>query len=129
MYLKPILGKGVYFELQDQVNNGDLTPANQALILKIAPCLSWYAVYQALPFHRNAIVNKGVTQDNSDNSTNPSFEEFANTQAYVRNTADFYKRELLEYLCECRKEYPLWTPFKGCGCGDLPANFGFFFPK
>lgn len=147
MYIERILGTPLTNELKDQIKEAskegatgdEITPKNQALILKIAPALSFYAVYQGLPFHWASIVNKGITLRNSENSDAVSVNDIAQLRRWIKDDAEELGRDLIEYLCSCKNNYPLWQPGRGCGCGDSwnngegsnvsPFDAGIFIPK
>jgi hypothetical protein len=143
MYIKPFLGSALYNELQTQIKAAQVVPtpdpypiseANQALLEMIAPPLSFYAVYQGLPFHWAAIVNKGVTLRNSENSDAVGINDIAQLRRWIKDDAQELMNQLTGYLCGCDK-YPLWVPGThcgGCGCGDSTAaanDFGIFIPR
>lgn len=125
IYLEPILGKQLIKELQEQIKEASvvpapdpnpITPTNQALLLQIAPALSFYAVYQGLPFHWAAVVNKGVTIRESENSKGVGINDVAQLRRWLRDDALVWARKLNDYLCECGANYPLWAPAKEWGC-------------
>ena len=103
----------------------------------IAPALSYYAVYQGLPFHWAAIVNKGVTIRESENSKGVDIKDIAQLRRWLKDDAEELLRQLVEYLCECAANYPLWQPGNycgGCGCdgnkgGSVPFDAGIFIPR
>ena len=131
LYIEPILGQPLTNELQAQVKAASqpnaptdaITPANQALIVMLAPALSFYAVYQGLPFHWASIVNKGVTLRESENSKAADSKDIAQLRRWVKDDAETFSRDLVAYLCRCRDKYPSWQPKPGCGCpGDGTAG-------
>lgn len=123
LYIERILGKPLTEELKTQIRAAsqkdatgeEITPENQALILKIAPALSFYAVYQGLPFHWASIVNKGVTLRNSENSDAVTVNDIAQLRAWIKNDAETLANDLINHLKDCREAYPLWNPGNGCG--------------
>lgn len=134
--IEPILGRALLQEIQDQVKADTLTPENSALVLKIAPALTFYSIYQGLPFHWAAIQNKGITLRESENSKALSMDDLAQQRRFILDDAQAFGRILIDYLCECREDYPLWRPGTGCGCpGEgngselLGSNSGFYFKK
>ena len=139
MYIERILGKPLTDVLKGQIKAGSLTPANQALILMLAPALSFYAVYQGIPFHWAAIVNKGITIRESENSKAVDINDVAQLRRWLKDDAEMLSRDLVAYLCRCRDKYPLWQPDKGCGCGcpgedndgstQTQFDTGIFIPK
>ena len=144
MYIERILGRPMLEELQYQINEAaktpdanpyPLSPENQALILEIAPALSFYAVYQGIPFHWAAIVNKGITVRESENSKGVGIQDIAQLRRWLKDDAEYWAKRLVEYLCGCKAKYPNWKPAAGynCGCdGDaqpVPLDAGIFIPK
>lgn len=136
IYILPIIGEPLMHELKEQVKNNNLTEDNSNLIAKIAPSLSFYTVYQGLPFHWASIVNKGLTVRESENSKGVDIKDVAQLRAWVLKDAEILRDNLIRFLCECQLRYPLWRPRHKC-CDDIikegstekDYNFGFYFPK
>ena len=145
MYIEKLLGKALTEELQGQIKAAQDNPSaqpypisdnNKALLLMIAPALSFYAVYQGLPFHWAAIVNKGLTVRESENSKGVEIKDVAQLRRWLRDDAEELLNQLIEYLCNCGGIYPLWKAggyCKGCGCeGEAkvtPYDSGIFIPN
>jgi len=139
MYIEKILGDPLTEELKAQIKEASATPvpvinpispANQALILKLAPALSFYAVYQGIPFHWASIVNKGITVRNSENSSAVTVSDIAQLRRWLRDDAEELARDLRDYLTECADNYPLWNPPTMHGADQsVPFDFGIYIPK
>lgn len=152
MYLEKILGPRLLTELQDQIKLATadpappvnpITPDNRALIVQIAPALSFYAVYQGLPFQWAKIQNKGITALESENSKALDYTDIAKLQRKTLEDAENLAHRLIEYLCGCSAKYPTWAPANGYGCKDRgldncngeaarygkPYDSGIYFPK
>jgi hypothetical protein len=142
MYIERILGRPLVEELKDQIKAASVTPApdpnpisadNQALIVMLAPALSFYAVYQGIPFHWAAIVNKGITVRESENSKAVDIKDIAQLRRWLKDDAEELARDLRNYLTGCFGKYPLWAPTDGQGCEgkkeSVPYDFGIFIPK
>lgn len=114
LHIEPVLGEPLMSELKEQIKNNSLTAENSDLILKVAPALSFYAVYQALPFHWATIVNKGITIRESENSKGIDIKDLAQLRQWIKNDADILKGQLVDFLYRCRTSYPLWRPQGGC---------------
>lgn len=108
MYIEPILGELLYSELQDQIANNDLTEENSALIIKIAPCLGYYAMSESIPFNYIRFTNKGLTSLNSENSTTPAMKDVLILKENASNIAESFKVELVSFLEKCKDKYPSW---------------------
>lgn len=141
MYIERILGKPLTDLLKDQIkraskqgaSGNEISPDNQALILVLAPALSFYAVYQGIPFHWAAIVNKGITVRESENSKAVDLKDIAQLRRWIKDDAEEFGRDLIDYLKQNREKYPLWKPEK-CGAATdgsarNPLDTGIFIPN
>ena len=128
LHIAPLLGEDLTNELCCEIEDNNLTPCNARLLMRIAPALSFYAVYQALPFHWATIVNKGLTIRESENSKGVDIKDLAQLRQWIKNDADMLKGQLHEFLSSNKSDYPLWRG--GGNCDDV-KNFdsGFYFGK
>lgn len=134
LYVAPILGESFMSELKAQIESNSVTPTNGDLLVKIAPALSFYAVYQGLPFHWASIVNKGITVRESENSKGINIDDVAQLRRWIKDDAEIFASLLIDFLCSCRSNYPLWKPEKdfcqSCGQSNNPYfESGFYFPS
>lgn len=129
LYIEPILGIELVSELKNQIADNDLSPANSELIVRIAPTLSFYAVYQALPFHWATIVNKGITIRESENSRSVDVSDIAQLRRWIKDDADILRQRLIDFMHNGRKNYPLWNPENNCDDKNSHSDHGFYFPK
>lgn len=132
LYIAPVLGESLLSELKDQIETDSLSEVNSILILKIAPALSFLAVYQGLPFHWASIVNKGITIRESENSKGIDINDVAQLRRWIKDDAGIFLKLLGEYLYSHRIDYPLWKPLDDCGCTESSSgkhfDSGFYFP-
>lgn len=141
MYIVPLIGRALVTRIQNAIAESLKTespvpiPADiQALIVEIAPCLSFYAVYQGLPFHWAGIQNKGITLADSDNSKSIDGNDMSKLRSWLRTDAQSWADALLNYLKGCRAIYPEWVPPPGCVCDDtvstrpVPLDYGINIP-
>lgn len=136
LHIEPILGEPLMSELKEQIATNSLSPENSDLILKLAPALSFYAVYQALPFHWATIVNKGITIRESENSKGVDINDVAQLRRWIKDDAEILTAQLADFLCRCKASYPLWRPAGGCcnevvneGTASNGFDSGFYFPR
>lgn len=134
LYIAPQLGPELMTEIQQQIKDASVTPppaenpiseANQALIQIIAPALSFYAVYQGLPFHWAAVVNKGITLGGSENSTSIDIKGLAQLRTWVKDDAEGLVKNIVEYLNKCRANYPKWVPLYKNECQQKREEYDF----
>ncbi|WP_185153902.1 hypothetical protein, partial [Dysgonomonas sp. 520] len=116
LYINEILGVALLSELEDQIKNNTLTPENGDLILKIAPPLAMWTVYQGLPFHWSKISNKGITSLESENSNATTLKDVGQLRQWLKDDAQLLTQQLIDFLCECKENYPLWMPDIDCKC-------------
>lgn len=133
LYIAPILGESLMSELKGQIAQNSLTATNGDLIVKIAPALSFFAIYQGLPFHWATIVNKGITIRESENSKGIDIKDVAQLRRWIRDDAEIFMSLLADFLCSCKNNYLLWkTDRDYCSsCNQQSTHFdsGFYFPK
>ncbi len=133
LYITPILGESLMSELKSQISENSLTEINGDLILRVAPTLSFLAIYQGLPFHWATIVNKGITIRESENSKGIDIKDVAQLRRWIRDDAEIFISLLAEFLCSSKENYPLWKPDKDycSSCNQKITHFdsGFYFPK
>lgn len=118
LYVAPLLGEPLIEELSLQIQSNSLTALNSSLILKIAPVLAFYTLYQGLPFHWASIVNKGITIRESENSKGIDMNDLTQLRRWVKDDAERFAGLLVDFLCKCRANYPLWRPAEGFKCCD-----------
>ena len=115
-YIEPILGTALLEELQSQVESGEITEENKALLLKIAPALANRTTYTALRSLAYSITEKGITKEHSENSESINEKELGEYILSSKNLAEMSTELLIKYLCRCSDLYPLWRPSSDCNC-------------
>ena len=137
-YIEPVLGKALLNELQTQVDTDTLTEPNKALILKIAPVLSNWATYLAMRALTYSITEKGITREQSENSSTISEKELGEYILTMKEQSEMYQELLIKFLCNCSDLYPLWRPENDCNCSkylptdgstDVEKKFNVYFPN
>ena len=138
-YLEDILGIALLEELQSQVESGEITEENKALLLKVAPVLANYACYLAMRSLTYSVTEKGITLEKSENSQTISEKELGEYILSLKNLCEMHKEVLIKYLCRCALTYPLWRPQSDeCNCekyiptdgsADVDRAFTVYFPN
>jgi hypothetical protein len=76
IYIRDVIGSGIYNELQVQAFAGTLTQLNTTLLDSyIAPCLKYYTLTEAMLPMTFKLMNKSVASRESDNARAVSVEE------------------------------------------------------
>lgn len=136
-YLEPILGDALLSELKSQVEEGEISEENKALIIKCAPVIGYWATYLAMRSLTYTVTEKGITKETSENSESIDRTELGDYIQSVKNQAEMYTELLIKYLCRCALTYPLWRPDDDCHCekwvekdgkSSQELSFTVFFP-
>jgi hypothetical protein len=107
IYIRDVIGSGIYDELQDQAYNGTLTTPNTTLLDSyIAPCLKYYTLTEAMLPMTFKFMNKSVASRNSENATPVSTQELTLIEQRYRDKAEYYAERLRDYLKENPTIYP-----------------------
>ena len=107
IYVRDIIGSGVYNELQDQAYNGTLTVNNQLLLDSyIAPCLKYYTLTESMLPMTFKMLNKSVATRNSDNANGISMDDMVIIENRYRDKAEYYAKRIKEYLLQNNTIYP-----------------------
>lgn len=114
VWVVDIVGRKLYNELLEQVQNNNLTGENSTLLLKIYPYLSMAIVYESMPFLAYSITEKGITKGKSDNSDSITNSELSNMQNHIRTQLEVLKKMLKNFLNENSDCYPLFKPDDDC---------------
>lgn len=107
IYIRDVIGSGIYDELQDQAYNGTLTNDNTTLLDKyIAPCLKYYTLTESMLPMTFKFMNKTVASRNSENATPITTQELTMIEQRYRDKAEYYAERLRDFLRENPTIYP-----------------------
>jgi len=110
MYIEPILGTGLYQELQTQIEDNSLTVLNKKLLdLYVTDCICWYVASEMVMSLGFKMTNKNVLRKQSENSNEGSLSELFDLMNYYKNKAEWYAQRITNYLCENIIDYPLYN--------------------
>lgn len=109
--LQQILGTRLYKYILELVGNGliDTVGYEKYKFLLDEYCTKvviYAAALRALPSIHFKVMNKGVNNQNSDNSQPTSLQELEFVMDRVRNDVEFFSQRLSNYLLEHRIDYP-----------------------
>ena len=107
IYLQPVLGTRFYKGLKSRIVASTRTQDEIDLCNDyIAPMILHFALYQALPFLKYRLVQKGVVSPESETTQTASFDELRFIQSNVKDTAEFYQQRLVEYFYDNPSKFP-----------------------
>lgn len=128
MWIQPILGTALYTRLQEGILANNLTTDEVNLLTVIRPVHSYYTVFAALPFIAVELRNAGLVQTANPNVTQASSVYFKELLNQTKNTAEFYGQRLIQYLCDNRALFPLYTSTTGLPASRATTfNGGFYY--
>jgi len=127
IYIRDVIGSGIYDELQDQAYNGTLTADNTTLLDSyIAPCLKYYTLTESMLPMTFKFMNKSVASRNSENATAITPQELSLIEQRYRDKAEYYAERLRDFLKENPTLYPKYLN-PGSGFDVIrPKNTAFF---
>jgi len=127
IYIRDIIGSGLYDELQTQAFAGTLTANNTTLLDSyIAPCLKYYTITESMLPMTFKLMNKSVATRQAENATAITIDELTLIEQRFRDKAEYYGNRLRDYLRENTNTYPLFLN-PGNGFDTIrPKNTAFY---
>lgn len=115
MYVQTALGSRLYQRLQTGIDAGNLTTDETTLLNNyVTDCLVWYTM-SLLPMSLGyQIFSKGVLQKTAEESETPSRSDLEAISGSYKQTAEFYKQRLIDYL---RENYTAFAEYNNPGSG------------
>lgn len=109
IYLRDIIGSGIYDEITGQINNSTLTADNTTLLKQyIQPCLKYYVLYESAETMSFQVLNKGIVSRNSEWQSPADINRITELMAKWKNKGEYYANRLRDFLCENTSTYPLY---------------------
>ncbi len=110
IYIESALGTTLYEYIQDKILNGTLVLQYLKLVDDyIQSVLVHYATLQAIPFLAYKIENGNIFSKTSENGIALTREELSDLKDSVKNTAEWYRARLIDYLCNNTDLFPEYT--------------------
>lgn len=114
IYIESALGTALYQDLQAEILAGTLAGDNLTLVNDyIQAALVHYATLQAIPFLAYKIENGNIYSKTSENGVALSREELGDLKDSVKNTAEWYRARLIDYLCYNTALFPKYSESTG----------------
>lgn len=109
LYIEPIIGSGIFSELQTQIAAGSLTALNTTLLTTyIQPALEYWTLHELVEPMTYKFQNKNVAKKNSDNSNPIELNEIIHLKNKFKNIAEYKTNKIKLYLIENDTDYPLY---------------------
>ena len=108
LHIVPIIGKELYNELLDQVENNTVSPENASLLLEIYPFEGLALMEVCMPYLAIHVSEIGLTLGKSENSESASIEHINYLTKYIKSSMVPLKQQLVDFLKEHSDLYPLY---------------------
>lgn len=117
IWVRPILGDDLLSELEEQVENNNLSEANQALMTdgKLLQYLSYATCLEGLVFIWSHFSEVGISLGHSENSDSITLKDLTYIEGHLRRQVEFLKDSVKKYICERPQYFPL-ADFCACEC-------------
>lgn len=125
IWVKPVIGYDLFDEIQEQVDNNDISEENATLLTEggLWQYLAFATVLEALPIIWGHISEVGITKGKSDNSDSLSLKDMTYIQQHIRGQVEVLKDQLKTWLCEHSDSFPS-ADFCACGCSICDDHKG-----
>jgi hypothetical protein len=124
IYIESALGTALYEDLQAHILASTLTGDNLTLVDDyIQSVLVHYATLQAIPFLAYKIENGNIYSKTSENGVALSREELGDLKDSIKNTAEWYRARLIDYLCYNAALFPKYALSAGADVSPSTTKY------
>tara|TARA_R110002167_G_scaffold165602_1_gene362578 strand:+ start:595 stop:1095 length:501 start_codon:yes stop_codon:yes gene_type:complete len=114
IYIESALGTALYQDLQAEILANTLAGDNLILVNDyIQSTLVHYATLQCLPFLAYRLENGNIYSKTSENGVALSREQLGDLSDSVKNTSEWYRARLIDYLCYNSALFPKYSSSTG----------------
>lgn len=119
-YTQDSLGTKFFNRLKDGVKANDLN-ANEEMFLRdyVGPALMQFALYLLLPHLKYKIVEKGILNGTSEETSPTTLQELQYLRETTLDTAQFYDKRLRQFLIQNPNMFNEWLTWENNG---MPRN-------
>jgi hypothetical protein len=110
-YVKSVLGVDYYNELLTEIEGNSLTADNTIIVDDfIKPMLAHYIVYEVYSKVHTQLTNQGAMENDTEYSDQAKSFEYSQSRDFYINKADFWKKDMIEYIKEAKDSDPSKFP-------------------
>ena len=107
--IRALLGYSLYNQIQLGVSGSTLSTADQTLYDDYIKLILAYSVYKRLVVSMSyQLENAGLRKKYSDVSELAEQTEISYVRSMIQDDLDFYKNEMIKYICNNQSLYPLY---------------------
>lgn len=104
--IQPLLGSNLYNRLQNGIIANDLNANEIKLLEIIRPALAYFSLYRAIPFIAVEVRGAGIVRHVNEKIQPASSKDIDMIRNEAMNTAEFYAKRIVNWLCANRTMYP-----------------------
>lgn len=123
IWVRPLIGDVLMDELEEQVENNNLSEANQALMTEgmLLQYLSYAVCLEGLVFIWSNFSEAGITLGESESSKSITLKDLTAVESHLRRQVEFLKDYVKKYICQRPDYFPQVCQCKcECGCAMNP---------
>jgi len=109
IHIQQLLGTDLLEKLQADIAGAGLDANYQKVVDLVKPILAQYAFVEYLPFAMYSVSNKGIFKHTAEQSEGINRDDMVSMKEAARDTAQFYAKRLVDYLCAKSELYPEYT--------------------
>ncbi len=114
IHIQNYLGGSLYKKIQSLIVEGTINEevnVNYKTLLDdyVKPMLIWYTQATYIPYSMFQVNNGGLFKHRGENSDTATKEEMEYLVQRTRDTAEFYTKRFLDYICNYSNLYPEYT--------------------
>lgn len=114
IYIESALGTDLYKKLQADISASSLSGDYKVLVDDyLQDCLVHFATLQAIPHLAYKIENGNIFSKTSESGNALSVEELGDLKDSIKNTAEWYRARLVDYLCNNSSLFPEYSTNSG----------------
>ena len=123
IWVKPLIGEDLLEEIEEQVEEDDLSPENSTLLTdgQLWRYLSMAVALEALPMLWVNLSQVGLTLGKSDNSDSISLKDLTLVQQHIRSQVEVLKESVKHFICQHQESFPS-ADLCSCGCSGCESN-------
>lgn len=123
IWVKPLIGVDLLDEIEEQVENNEVSPENATLLTdgKLWQYLAYATCLEGLPFIWSHFSEVGISLGKSDNSDSVTLKDLTYIEAHLRRQTEYLKDSVKNWLCEHQESFPLMDCC-ACGCSCCQSN-------
>lgn len=112
IYTRELLGKLLYDDLDAKFIANILSAIETELFELLKQSIAYRSAEIYIPFASIKIRNKGVVRLSDEYGQQASLDDVKYLRHELKNRAEYFEKQVQNFLCEYNNDFPLWTASK-----------------